>query len=98
MYKTAALGPLFVVKHLPDAGILRRNSRVVLVGSEKGSIALRHAVEGGGNYGGHGSKAALNMVGKLLSIDLKPRGIAVAMVHTGYLRKENKEGLFRAGR
>jgi len=29
------------------------------------------------------SKAALNMVGRSLAIDLKPRGIAVALLHPG---------------
>jgi len=45
-------------------------SRVFLISSESGSIGLRHAKEGGGNYAHHASKAALNMVGKLLSLDL----------------------------
>ena len=55
--------------------------KVVLVSSESGSIGLRHASEGGGNYAHHASKSALNMVGKLLSLDLRERGIAVAIVH-----------------
>lgn len=97
MYKTVAIGPVFLIQHLVHANLLKKGSRVVLVGSENGSIALRHDSEGGGNYGGHGSKAALNMVGKLLSIDLKPKEIPVAIVHTGYLRKENKEGFFEHG-
>jgi hypothetical protein len=37
------------------------------------------------------------MVGKLLSIDLKSQGIAVAMVHTGYLRKQNKDSAWDSG-
>ncbi|KAF2175061.1 NAD(P)-binding protein [Zopfia rhizophila CBS 207.26] len=97
MYKTVAIGPLFFIQTLVHAGLLKTNSRIVLVGSENGSIALRHESQGGGNYGGHGSKAALNMVGKLLSLDLKQKGIPVAIVHTGYLRKENKDGPFEAG-
>ncbi|KAF2011686.1 oxidoreductase [Aaosphaeria arxii CBS 175.79] len=102
MYKasrvpTCAIGPTFLIHHLLRANILQKNSRVVLVGGESGSIALRHESAGGGNYGGHGAKAALNMVGKLLSIDLKPRGIPVAIVHTGYLRKQNRDGFFETG-
>ncbi|KAF2793144.1 oxidoreductase [Melanomma pulvis-pyrius CBS 109.77] len=97
MYKTVAIAPPFLIHHLVTAGLLKTNSKVVLVGSEGGSIGLRHEVGGGGNYGGHGSKAALNMVGKLLSIDLKPKGIVVGIVHTGYLRKENKDGFFEIG-
>lgn len=32
-------------------------------------------------YGHHGSKAAGNMIGKLLGFDLKEKGIPVAMIH-----------------
>ncbi|KAF2738309.1 NAD(P)-binding protein [Polyplosphaeria fusca] len=97
MYKTNAIGPLFLIKGLVETGIVKKNSRVVLVGGESGSIGLRHEVEGAGNYGGHASKAALNMVAKLLSLELKPLGIAVAVVHTGYLRKQNRDGFFESG-
>jgi NAD(P)-dependent dehydrogenase (short-subunit alcohol dehydrogenase family) len=97
MYKTVAIGPPFLVHHLVHAKLLTKGSKIVLVSGESGSIALRHESGGGGNYGGHGSKAALNMVGKLLSIDLKSQGIAVAMVHTGYLRKQNKDGAWDTG-
>ncbi|KAF2747536.1 oxidoreductase [Sporormia fimetaria CBS 119925] len=90
MYKTCAIGPTFLVHGLLHTGLLKSGSRIVLVSGESGSITLRH--DRGGNYGGHASKAALNMVGKLLSIDLKPKGIAVALVHTGYLRIQDKEG------
>lgn len=88
MYTTSAIGPVFVVHHLVKAGFLHEGSKVILVSSESGSITLRHEKEGGGNYGHHASKAALNMVGKLLSLDLKPRGIAVGLVHPGFMRTE----------
>lgn len=94
MYKTNSMGPIFLVKHLVDAGIVKEGSKIVLASSEKGSIALRQESEGASDFGGHGSKAALNMVGKLLSIELKKKGIPVAIVHTGYLRKQNKDGFF----
>jgi NAD(P)-dependent dehydrogenase (short-subunit alcohol dehydrogenase family) len=34
------------------------------------------------------SKAALNAAGVSLAIDLKPKGIAVAILHPGYVRTE----------
>ena len=37
----------------------------------------------GGSYGYRMSKAALNIAGKSLAIDLKPKGIAVAILHPG---------------
>ncbi|KAJ7451383.1 oxidoreductase [Mycena latifolia] len=98
IYTTCAVGPLFVVQALVAAGKIATDlgapggggggGKVVLVTSESGSIALRHKNEGGGNYAHHASKTALNMVGKLLSLDLAPRGIAVALVHPGFMRTE----------
>lgn len=88
MYTTSAVGPVFVVHHLVKAGLLEKGSKVILVSSESGSITLRHEKEGGGNYGHHASKAALNMVGKLLSLDLKDKGIAVGLVHPGFMRTD----------
>ncbi|KAJ7477793.1 hypothetical protein B0H11DRAFT_1621684, partial [Mycena galericulata] len=91
MYKTGAVGPVFVVQALVAAGKIKTSlgdagaresgvgggGKIILISSEAGSIGLRHASDGGGNYVHHASKSALNMVGKLLSLDLKERGIAV---------------------
>jgi len=88
MYKTSAIGPVFVVHALVKAGLLKQGSKIIIVSSESGSITLRHESEGGGMYGHHASKAASNMVGKLLSLDLKDKGIAVANVHPGFMRTE----------
>lgn len=74
---------MFVIHHLVKQGLLAGGSKIILVSSESGSIKLRHAKEGGGNYAHHASKAALNMVGKLLSLDLKEQGISVGIVHVG---------------
>ncbi|KAJ7728299.1 oxidoreductase [Mycena maculata] len=101
MYTTCAVGPLFIVQALVgnpdnDSCKIKTNlgvegvtgGKVVLVSSESGSITLRHASEGGGNYAHHASKTALNMVGKLLSLDLADRGITVALVHPGFMRTD----------
>lgn len=88
MYTTSAIGPVFVVQSLFKAGLLGDGSKVLLISSEGGSITLRHEKEGGGNYGHHASKTALNMVGKLLSLDLKDKGVAVGLVHPGFMRTE----------
>lgn len=61
MYTTSSIGPIFIVHSLVKDGILGKDSKVILVSSESGSITLRHDSEGGGNYGHHASKAALNM-------------------------------------
>lgn len=83
MYKTSSIGPVFIVHHLVKAGLVSKGAKVILVSSESGSITLRHESEGGGNYGHHASKSALNMIGKLLSLDLNEQGIAVGIVHVG---------------
>ena len=85
MYTTSAIAPVFLVHHLVQSGVVVKGAKIILVSSESGSITLRHESEGGGNFGHHASKAASNMVGKLLSLDLKDKGIAVGMVHVGSL-------------
>lgn len=88
MYTLSSVAPIFVVEQLDKHKLLfdgtkdgQSGSKIILVSSESGSITLRHEQEGGGNFGHHGSKAALNMTGKQLSFDLKDRGIAVGIVH-----------------
>ncbi|POS70667.1 oxidoreductase [Diaporthe helianthi] len=86
MYTTSSIAPVFLVHALFHAGLLSR-------GSKSGSITLRHEHEGGGNYGHHASKAALNMVGKLLSLDLKDAGVVISIVHPGFMRSEMTKGV-----
>lgn len=89
MYTLSSVAPIFVIEQLDKHSLLVANengeggsgSKIILLSSESGSITLRHEQEGGGNFGHHGSKAALNMVGKQLSFDLKDRGIAVGITH-----------------
>jgi len=58
-------------------------SKIALITSRMGSIADN---DSGGRYGYRASKAALNAFGKSLSVDLKDRGIAVALLHPGYVK------------
>jgi len=59
--------------------------RIGLVTSRMGSIADNTS---GGSYGYRMSKAALNMAGKNLAMDLAPRGISIAIIHPGFVRTE----------
>ncbi|KAL9121407.1 MAG: hypothetical protein Q9187_002033 [Circinaria calcarea] len=93
MYTTSSIGPIFLVHHLVRSKLLAKGAKIILVSSESGSITLRHENEGGGNYGHHASKAALNMVGKLLSLDLKEKRVAVGIVHPGFMRTEMTKGV-----
>lgn len=58
-------------------------SKIALITSRMGSIADN---DSGGRYGYRASKAALNAIGKSLAVDLKDRGIAVALLHPGYVK------------
>ena len=93
MYKTSAVGPVFLVHHLRKAGLLRKGSKIIIVSSESGSITLRHESEGGGMFGHHASKAASNMVARLLALDLKDEGVAVCAVHPGFMRTDMTKGV-----
>ncbi|CAG8957369.1 hypothetical protein HYFRA_00010794 [Hymenoscyphus fraxineus] len=93
MYTTSAISPPFIVHSLSRAKYISKGSKVLLISSESGSITLRHPKEGGGNYGHHASKSALNMVGKLLSMDVKDKGIIISILHPGFMRTEMTAGV-----
>lgn len=82
-FEINAIGPLNVTRAL--AGYLGSGSKVVLITSRMGSIADN---DSGGKYGYRMSKAALNAAGKSLSIDLSDRGIAVGILHPGFVRTD----------
>jgi len=85
-YRVNALGPLLVTRAFADR--LGEGSKVALITSRMGSIGDN---DSGGNYGYRMSKAALNAAGKSLAIDLQPRGIAVGILHPGFVRTEMTE-------
>ncbi|WVF71840.1 hypothetical protein IAT40_006649 [Kwoniella sp. CBS 6097] len=88
MYTICSIAPVFVVQSLLMSASLAPEAKIILLTSEAGSITLRTEGEGGGMYGHHGSKAAGNMIGHLLSYDLKERGVSIAMIHPGFLKTE----------
>jgi len=81
-----ALAPLRLVKALrPNLG---KGSKIALMTSRMGSIGDNSS---GGTYGYRMSKAALNMAGTSLAHDLRPSGIAVAIIHPGFVRTDMTE-------
>ncbi len=82
-FDTNALGPLMVTEAL--LGRFSASARVALITSRMGSLADNTS---GGRYGYRMSKAALNMAGISLAHDLRPRGIAVAILHPGLVGTE----------
>ena len=86
-YRVNTLGPLRVTEAL--AGNLGEGSKVAIVTSRVGSIADN----GSGNYYGYrASKTAVNQVGVNMMHDLKPRGIAVVLLHPGLVATEMTNG------
>jgi NAD(P)-dependent dehydrogenase (short-subunit alcohol dehydrogenase family) len=82
-----ALGALRVVKALH--GNVRRGGKIALMTSRMGSIGDNGS---GGYYAYRMSKAALNAAGMSMARDLAPAGIAVAILHPGYVRTEMTQG------
>ncbi|GGK57022.1 SDR family oxidoreductase [Amphritea balenae] len=82
-FETNALAPLQVTETLMDN--LSSDAKVALITSRMGSVTDNTS---GGRYGYRMSKAALNIAGMSLSHDLKPRGVAVALLHPGLVGTE----------
>jgi NAD(P)-dependent dehydrogenase (short-subunit alcohol dehydrogenase family) len=80
-FEVNALAPLRLTQAL--LGQLHPGSKLILMTSRMGSIDDNSS---GGSYGYRMSKVALNMAGRSLAIDLRPRGIAVAILHPGLVR------------
>jgi len=86
-YKVNTLGPLRVTEALRDN--LGEGSKVAIVSSRVGSIDDNSS---GNYYGYRASKTAVNQVGTNLMHELKPRGIAVAILHPGLVATEMTDG------
>jgi NAD(P)-dependent dehydrogenase (short-subunit alcohol dehydrogenase family) len=82
-----AYGPLRVTQALMS--LIPAGGKVANISSVLGSIARN---DFGSRYGYRASKAALNAFGKSLAVDLKPRGIAVAQLHPGYVQTGMTKG------
>lgn len=80
-YRINAIAPLVLTDLLKDN--FKLGSKVGLITSRMGSMADNGS---GGRYGYRMSKAALNAAGVSLAHDLKPMGVAVAILHPGYVQ------------
>lgn len=86
-FRVNSIGPLRVTAAL--RGLLRKGSKVFIVTSRMGSIDDNTS---GGSYGYRMSKAAVNMAGKSLSVDLAEDGIAVFLLHPGWVATDMTSG------
>ena len=80
-FEVNAMGPLRVSHALLSQ--MGPGAKIGIVSSRMGSLADNTS---GSRYGYRMSKAAVNMAGVSLAHDLRERGIAVAILHPGYVR------------
>ncbi len=86
-YEVNAIAPVRVTRTLLP--LLVNGAKVGIVSSRVGSLDDNGS---GNNYGYRMSKAAVNMAGVNLAHDLKPRGIAIALLHPGYVKTDMTDG------
>jgi NAD(P)-dependent dehydrogenase (short-subunit alcohol dehydrogenase family) len=80
-FEVNALAPLRFASALRER--IPNGGKLAILTSRMGSIADNTS---GGHYGYRMSKAALNAAGKSLALDLAKGGIAVAILHPGFVR------------
>lgn len=80
-FNVNSVGPLRVTAALKDN--LKEGSKVVILTTIFASVELMKQQPNAGVYGYKMSKAAVNMAGVNLAIELKPLGIPVVLVHPG---------------
>jgi NAD(P)-dependent dehydrogenase (short-subunit alcohol dehydrogenase family) len=83
VFQTNVMAPFALTRALLPK--MSSGAIVGILSSELGSIAGNAMGE---LYAYRSSKAAVNMVGKSLSIDLKPRGIIVVLLHPGWVHTD----------
>ena len=87
-FDTNALGAIRMTRAL-IANLRAARGKIVNMTSLMGSIDDNGS---GRAYAYRMSKAALNMAGASLALDLQPRGVAVVILHPGYVRTEMTGG------
>ncbi|WP_419811467.1 SDR family oxidoreductase [Bacterioplanoides sp.] len=80
-FEVNTIAPLMIAHALLP--LMGEGSKIANITSRMGSLEDNTS---GAYYGYRASKAALNAVGKSLAMDLKPRGIAVAQLHPGFVQ------------
>ena len=86
-FEVNAVGPLRTAAAIRP--FLTAGSRVGIITSRMGSIADN---DSGRMYGYRASKAAVNAVGRSLSLDLRADGVAVVLLHPGFVRTDMTGG------
>ena len=78
------IGPILIVeKFLP---LIRKGDHPIIVNISSTSGSIERRTKPGGGYSYSASKSALNMITKVLSIDLKDENITVISMHPGWVK------------
>ena len=85
VFNINAVAPLRISAEFANMLAGSENSRIVNISSMLGSIGSR---QGAAYYSYCSSKAALNMISKLLSLDLRADGINVVALHPGHVQTD----------
>jgi NAD(P)-dependent dehydrogenase (short-subunit alcohol dehydrogenase family) len=85
VFRVNAVGPMIVSQVFLDLLREGRNPKIVNMTSQMGSLETKQE---GGYYSYSSSKAALNMITRLLSFDVQPDGVIVAALHPGWVRTD----------
>ncbi len=80
-----SVAPLMVVQALADLLRAGQNPRIANISSGMGSMA---DTTSGGHYGYRTSKAALNMVTRILAADLRGDGIVAVTINPGWVKTD----------
>lgn len=91
-YEINALAPLRVTSALRAR--IKRGGKLIIITSRMGSISDN---ESGGHYAYRMSKTAVNCAGVCLAHELKADGIAVGLLHPGYVRTDMTGGTGHIG-
>lgn len=80
-----AMSPLKIAECFLENVVAGKLKKIAAITSKMSSISDNSS---GGSYIYRSSKAALNTVMRSLSVDLKPRGISVVILHPGWVRTD----------
>jgi NAD(P)-dependent dehydrogenase (short-subunit alcohol dehydrogenase family) len=84
-FEVNAIAPLKMAEAFVEHVSESQMKTIVIISSKMGSVADNTS---GGSYLYRSSKAAVNIVAKSLSVDLRPRGIKVALLHPGWVKTD----------
>jgi len=84
-FEVNAIAPMKMAEAFVEHVSESQMKTIVTISSKMGSVADNTS---GGSYLYRSSKAAANIITKSLSVDLRPRGIKIALLHPGWVKTD----------